>query len=84
MSDVQFIDEQKYAQVRVRPTKGLIGMVMGWGLAANEKEAENILLVVAVVAIVMAVAAPFLMGGGEKELPVPEALREATFRVPPR
>jgi len=77
MSEVQFTKEQyarrpQYAQV----VSGLTALVIRWGLAKNEKEAQRTLLIIAGIAIVIAIAIPVFFGGSS-EPSVPRSVIDA-------
>ena len=62
MADIEFQDEQMYAERPVAREKGLTALVQKWGLAKDAKQAQYVLLGVAAIAIILAVIIPFVFG----------------------
>lgn len=70
MSDVSFDEERTLAPAPQLQTSRpfLIRLVIGWGLAKDEKGAQTVLIGIVIVALVIAIAVPLLMR--EKEIPL--------------
>lgn len=70
MSDVQFSEEQQYATPPpVVRQGGLIQLVQKWGLAKDEKGAQQVLLIIVGVAVLIAVVSIVLGGSSESSVP---------------
>ena len=84
MADVQFSQEQ-YAPTRTySSTKGIPALVVKWGLARTEKEANMLLLGTAGLCIIAAIALPFFFGSSDKSFSSEEytqdAMNQSQFR----
>lgn len=66
MNNVQFQDQNNV--YRAPKKKGLSAMVIKWGLAKDEKGAQMVLLIIAVVAIL--IGGFFMFSGGSAGVPV--------------
>ena len=62
MSNVQFEDQNN--SYTVAKKKGLSAMVISWGLAKDEKGAQVVLLIIAVLAVAVGIFFMFTGGGG--------------------
>ena len=75
MSDISFDEES--TTVRAAPIaaqqSALVKLVIRWGLAKDQKGAEMVLIVTAVVAAALAIAVP-LMSGGNANRPPPQIM----------
>lgn len=76
MSEVTFEEEQGYPTSRLiseRASRGLMGLVIKTGIAKTEKEANIVLIVIAVGALIATVFV--LMSGPRSSGPTPEDLQ---------
>lgn len=76
MSDVQFTEEQ-YAPAprQASAISGLVSVVMAWGLAKDEREAEKVLLIIAGIAAVIGVAVWWISTPHVQPMSKQEAIR---------
>ncbi len=63
-SGIQFQEEEQYTPRRgvTSESRGMAKLVIGWGLAKDEKGATRVLIGIAVGAIILAFAVPMLLG----------------------
>lgn len=78
MADIQFEEEQqfqRYGQAEQKPF--MIRLVLSTGIVSTDKQAEYVLLGIAVVAIILAFVVPMLIrvGGDGNRIP-PEKIQE--------
>ena len=77
MVDVQFSEETAYARPSVGPkAPPLIGLLMRAGFAKDQRQAEQLLIGVAVAAVLVAIAI-WLFAGSSANEPVPGPLEQA-------
>ena len=71
MAEIQFDNEQEFARPAAYTTqpRGMIALVMKWGLAKDEKSATRVLIGVAIGAVVLAFLAPMLLGTSHARVP---------------
>lgn len=71
MSDISFDEEN--TTMRAAPIASqqpaLVKLVIRWGLAKDQKGAEMVLIVIAVIAAALAIAVPFMSGGVDRPPP---------------
>ena len=84
MSNVSFEEERQYVHTSFARTsrKGLRGLVIKWGWAKDDAGAEKILLIVAGAALIVAISTTFLLGGENKNTPIPKAKIDAALTIP--
>ena len=80
MDNVQF-EEAAAAHQAVQAPKGIMGLVIKYGLAKDAQGAQMVLLIATVVAIGIAFTAPFILGSKGDDLPVKR--QEINSALPP-
>lgn len=77
MSEVQFTEEEYTRRPQyTQAVSGLTKLVIAWGFAKDEKQAQRVLLIIAGIAIVIAIAVPIFFGGSS-EPSVPRSVIDA-------
>ena len=81
MADIQFDEEQQYRQPGQVEQKSLfIRLVLATGIVSTDKQAEYVLLGVAIVLIILAFLIPSLFGGSQTH--VPQSVIDAAMKTP--
>lgn len=82
MDNISFEEGQNLPQaggnVVEQSTSGLTALVQKWRLAKDTKSAQMLLLIVAGIAVLIAVVAPFVAGSGGNKIEVPEGYEIVT------
>lgn len=71
--NIQFDSEQHTiaGQLYAREPKGLVKVVMAWGLASSQAKAERILLVAGIASIIIAIGVFLFRGNSEEKILAP-------------
>lgn len=82
MSDIQFEEEQQFQRPAQSEQKPLfIRLVLATGVVSTDREAEYVLLGIAVFLVILAFIIPSVMGGSQPR--VPQNAINAALKLPP-
>jgi len=82
MADIQFEEESQFRRPEEANQKPFfIRLVLSTGIVSDEKQAQYVLLGIAVLVIILAFMIPSFIGGSQK--PVPQSVVDKALRLPP-